>query len=230
MTKTSEKNIRFTELDIPQDLATFRPNLSTLSASFRPEQEMENWANRQRAISPIKDQPFVPYLIPNLAEAPWLPPTTDRSSARTSWVAFSKQARWPASPQEISIQFFSLYQIRFLFAGVLCKAFDSFGGLALQLTHLSTVINLSIADSVGVALAYRRLVATKLQEKARQRSAKLSDFAELLRAGDFDLKEQAKREISTAVEKDKRVTVAAREARRPNFPKASFPKAENPAK
>ena len=222
--KTSEKNIRFAELDIPQALATFRPNLSAISASIHPDQEMVNWVNKQRAIASSKDPPFVPYLIPNLTEAPWLPPTTDHSAARTSWIDFSKQARRTTSPQELNIQSFDLYQIRFLFAADLCKAFDSFGGLAPQLAHLSIVLNLSITDSVGVALAYRRVVSTRLQEKARQRPAKLSDFTELFRTEDFTLKEQARREIATAVEKDKRDTLATREARRRNFPKTSFPK------
>ena len=43
--KVTEKNIRFAELDIPKalSLSVFRPNLSELAASFRPEQEMAIW-------------------------------------------------------------------------------------------------------------------------------------------------------------------------------------------
>lgn len=72
--KTSEKNIRYAELDIPQALAKYRPQLSSLSAASHPEQGQVNWVNRQRAIASSKDPPYVPYLIPNLTEAPRLPP------------------------------------------------------------------------------------------------------------------------------------------------------------
>ena len=41
--KTSEKNIRFTELDIPKALNSFAPQISELAAAFHPEQEMVNW-------------------------------------------------------------------------------------------------------------------------------------------------------------------------------------------
>ena len=103
-------------------------------------------------------------------------PTAEHSGARTNWIAYSRQARRATSPQELSIQAFCLYQLRFIFAAELCNAFDTFGGLALQLSRLSTVINLSILESVGVALAYHRILSGKLMERARQRSAQLSDF------------------------------------------------------
>ena len=62
---------------------------------------------------------------------------------------------------------------------------------------------MSITESVGVASAYHRLITTNLTERARQRSAKISDFDELLKAEDFTAKEQSKKEIANAVEKDK---------------------------
>ena len=231
--KVTEKNIRFTELDIPKALTVFRPNLSELAASFHPEQEMVNWivcenlpiykippspppswfssCNRQRAAAAAKGPPYVPYLLPKLTEPPWMLPSTDHSGARANWVAYSRQARRANSPQELSIQSFTLYHLRYLFAADLCKAFENFGGLAHQLSHLSTILNLAILESVGTALAYHRILSTKLQERARQRSAKLSDFTELLSGEDFTIKEQAKREIASAVEKDKREQLAARE-------------------
>ena len=211
--KTSEKNIRFTELDIHPDLPSFRQDLSSIAASIHPEQEMVNWINRQRAIASSKDPPFVPYLVPKLSENPWLPPTAEHSSARSAWMSFSKQARRTASPQELSIHAFTLYQLRFLLSAELCKAFGLFGGLSHQLSHLSTFLNLAVVESVGVALAYHQILITKLQERARQRSSKLEDFASPLKSEDFATKEKAKREIAGAVEKDKRDASAAKENR-----------------
>ena len=202
--KTSEKNIRFTELDIPQALLAFRPLLAQISAALHPEQEMVNWIAKQRAIAAAKDPPYVPYLVPQLTDQPWMLPQAEHVAARSTWMSFSKQAKRSTCPQELSIQAFTLYHMRFIFAAELCGAFELFGGIALQLSHLSTVLNISITDSAGIALAYHRILTGKLQERARQRSAKVEDFSELLAAECFIVKEQAKREISAAIEKDKR--------------------------
>ena len=91
---------------------------------------------------------------------------TEHQSARTSCVAYSRQERRTTSPQELSIRCFRLYNLRFVFDAELCNAFTSFGGIPLQLSHLSTVLNLSIAEGVGVALAYHKLITAYLQERA----------------------------------------------------------------
>ena len=209
--KTSDKNIRFTELDIPQALKTFAPSLASISASLQPEKEMANWINKQKAIASAKDPPYIPYLVPKLTDTPWMPPSAEHTSARANWLGFSKQAKRTASPQEMSIQCFALYHLRFIVAAELCKAWDKFGGLSCQLSHLSTILNLAIVENVGTALAYHKPVGCKLQEKARQRSAKPSDFTDLLSAEVFTLKEQAKREIANAVEKDKKEATQGKE-------------------
>ena len=42
------------------------------------------------------------------------------------------------------------------------RDFDNFGGVATQIPHLSTVLNLSVAASVGIALDYHRIESTQL--------------------------------------------------------------------
>ena len=54
-----------------------------------------------------------------------------------------------------------------------------------SLSHLSTILGQSIAESVGVSLAYRRVHPTKFQEKYRRRPERLSFSTEPLRSGDF---------------------------------------------
>ena len=71
------------------------------------------------------------------------------------------------------IQRSTLYQIRPTLSDDLRKALDKFGGLSARNTHLSTVLILSITDNVGAALAYRRLISARLQERSRQRSAEV---------------------------------------------------------
>ena len=90
--------------------------------------------------------------------------------------------------------------MRFLIAAELCHAFEHFGGFANQLSHLGTVLSLSITEHIGIALAYHRVVGQKLQEKARQRNPGPGPYVELLAEQNFTLLEQAKREyvLSTA--------------------------------
>ena len=202
--KVSEKNIRFTELDIPRALADYTPSLAAISSFALPDQDMVNWVNKEIAIANSKDPPYQPYLVPKLSEAPWIPPDSDHSTARTRWLGHAKQAKRPTAPQELSIQCFALYQLRFLIAADLCQAFSTFGGIAPQLAHLSTVLHISITDSVGTALAYRRILASKLQEKARKRTTLLAEFTTLLASENFTIKEQAKKEIAMAIDADQR--------------------------
>ena len=200
--KVSEKNMRYTELDIPKALEKYSPSLSSLSAYFLPDQEQVNWIRKELAIAASKDPPFVPYLVPKLYEVPWLPSDSEHSSARKRWTSNAKQYKRSLSPQDFTIQAFSFYHLRFLFAADLCQAFSKFGGLAPQFSHFSTVLHLSITESVGVALAYHKLVGLKLQEKARKRTAATADFTALLSTESFTLKEHAKKEISQAINAD----------------------------
>ena len=194
--KLSGGNIRFAELDIPRELAAYRPQLSNISSFIPPEHEMANWVQKEIAMASAKDPPYAPYLNPKLFEPPWVPIDTDHKAARTRWIGYSEQARRTLLPQELSIQAFSLYQIRFVLSADLCKAWSCLGGLGPQLSHLSTIWHLAITETVGTALAYRRLVPNKLQELARKRSAAISDFTSLLSVENSTLKEQAKKEVS----------------------------------
>ena len=86
--------------------------------------------------------------------------------------------------------------MRFLIAAELCHAFEHFGGFANQLSHLGTVLSLSITEHIGIALAYHRVFNRKLQEKARQRIPGPGPYVELLAEQNFTLLEQAKREYA----------------------------------
>ena len=67
------------------------------------------------------------------------------------------------------MQAWLLYRMRFLIAADLAGAWAGFGGLAAQLNHLAIVMNISITDSVSIALPYGRLVRDFLAERARPR-------------------------------------------------------------
>ena len=89
-----------------------------------------------------------------------------------------------------------MYQLRFLIAAELRHAFDHFGGFASQISHLGTVVTLSITEHIGIALAYRRAINQKLQEKARHRIPGPGPYIELLAEQNFTLLEQAKKEYA----------------------------------
>ena len=52
--KVPEKNIRFAELDIPRALGSYAPKLNTICALLLPDQEMDNWINKEIAIAKSK--------------------------------------------------------------------------------------------------------------------------------------------------------------------------------
>ena len=196
--------MRYAELDIPEALSAYAPPLSTLSAFFLPGQDQVNWCRKEITIAAAKDPPFQPYLLPKLTETPWMPSDSDHDNARKRWAHYAKQAKRSLEPQELTIQAFTLYHMRFLFAADLCRAFSKFGGLGPQLAHLSTVLHLGITESVGTALAYHRLIGKKLQEIARKRTASATDFTALLANESFTFKERAKKEIASAINTDVR--------------------------
>ena len=178
--KVPEKNTRYTELDIPKALAKYAPSLSSIPDFSPPGQYQVNFTRVEIAIAASQGPPYVPYLAPKLSENPRMPSDSDHSIARTRWVSFSKQSKRSLAPQELAIQAFALYHLRFVFAADLGQAFQTFGGLGPQLPHFSTAHHLGGKESVGEALAYHRPVAQKLQGKSRKRAAMGSDFTALL--------------------------------------------------
>ena len=135
-----------------------------------------------------------------------MPADSDHADAKSKWDGYPKQAKRALLPQELSIQAFTLYQLRFIFAADLCLAWSKFGCLGPQRSHLSTVLHIGVAESVGEALSYHRIVGTKLREKARKRTTSATDFVQILESGNIILKEKAKKEMALAIEADSKKT------------------------
>lgn len=90
---------------------------------------MANGVNKEIAIVKSMGHPFQPYLIPNLAESPWLPCDNDHSSDRPHWDRYAKQDRRFAAPQEHIIQDFILYRVRFS-SQLICEGGGVFSGVS----------------------------------------------------------------------------------------------------
>ena len=150
-------------------------------------------ATNEIAKAKYKD-PFGPYFVVSLGTAPWIPQSADRLAALDSWESQSAQDRPDFPPQEVSLQAFSLYRLRFLVAASLCHDSDPFGGLAAQLSHFGTGLPLAVTEHIGIALSYHRVVGEKLQERDRQLLVGGRCYTELLAELSFPTSEQSKRE------------------------------------
>ena len=143
-----------------------------------------------------KIPPFTPYVVPQLSSAPWLPDVAEHRNSFENWSRNARQARRRATPQELPIQSFLLYQLRFIVAGECCMAFRPFGGMCAQLNLLAIVLNLCVTESVSLGLGYFRILSSRLEENARMRVIAPNDFFGLLSTEQLDVKEQARRELS----------------------------------
>ena len=190
--------IRFVELDIPRTLPAYPPKLSGLAGLFRPSREMVNFISRELATAASKGPSFKPYLSPKLHTSPWMPDSADHVAAQTQWKNYAESSKKVQLPLDLSIQSFPLYQLRFVLAADICSAWAGFGGLGAHLSHLSIALNLAVIETVGVALSYHNILSTRLTERARQRSTAEAEFAAQLSPGQFDVREQARREVANA--------------------------------
>ena len=134
-----------------------------------------------------------PYLVPKLRSPPWMPDKTDRTTSLEGWEENSKQAKRKVLPQDLSIQAWLMYRLRFLFAAECCKAFDTFGGLCAQFNLLGVAPNLTVAEGFSLGLAYFRILSIRLEEMARQRDVGGDEFIRLLSPEQLGVKEQARR-------------------------------------
>ena len=76
-----------------------------------------------------------------------------RLRAPEAWKARQKPHK-RHSGLELSSQSWTTYNLRFIIAGDLCSAWDTFGGLAAQSTHFGTVLNLAVAENASLAQTY----------------------------------------------------------------------------
>ena len=189
------EEIKFTDVDIDRVLATYRPSLSTLSNRTIPNREMVNFISQELARGQAKIPAYAPYVVPELNKPPWAQQTQDHLSANENWKKFSRQAKRSTLPQELSIQAWLLYSIRYVIAADFCAAFVSFGGIGPQINHIGVVLSLSIAENAHVAINYDRVAKSKLQEEARLRNPDAQEFARILSSEQIEYKNQSIKEI-----------------------------------
>ena len=194
----SEDKVRCAEIDIPRALTNLAPQLTGLTGLLRPGQKMRNWIQHERAKGLSKIPPYAPYLVPALSSSPWLPDVTEHRDSHEYWTKNSRQAKRKLVPQELPVQSWLLYHMRFLMAGECCSAFVVFGGLCAQLNLISDVLNLCVTESAGLGLTYSRISSSRLGESARRRIIDPAEFSNLSSSEQLGVKEQARRELALA--------------------------------
>ena len=92
----------------------------------------------------------------------------------------------------------------------------AFGGLDPELLHLSIVLNLAVVERDGVDPQYRQSLMTRLSEQARQRTIDAAASTLLMSTDQFELREQAKRDVaSTANAKEQATPPVKKEPKQP---------------
>ena len=205
------------------------PCLAGLMGAFRPDQKMRNWIAREMAKGSSRIPAYTPYLAPKWYTSPRMPGRTDHSASFEGWKRNSKQAKRKLLPQELSIQAWLMYHLRFLFATEGCETFDAFGGLCAQFNLLGVALNLSVAEGVSFGVAYFRILPIRLVEMARQRAVGADEFIRLLTSEQLGVKEQARRECALSARGDPSKGFPRREKGKNGWSRPTFDSSADPA-
>ena len=100
-----------------------------------------------------------------------------------AWETMSENHRRP-SKLERGCQAWIAYNIRFILAGDLASDWGTFGGVAAQLTHLGTVLNLAITENATIATTYDAKVRTYANELSKFRTREKETINLLKEEGD----------------------------------------------
>ena len=82
---------------------------------------------------------YTPYIVADLAEAPWPVQTSEHSAANTRWMGLRQAAKAPKI-HHLRFQGWVLYRFRFVFTADFLGAWSTFGGLSAQLNHMSIIL------------------------------------------------------------------------------------------
>ena len=191
--KDPKREPPYEEIVIPQLMQRWAVDLSKLSGFFIPDQEMTNVFSKEIYEASKKDPPFTPFVVPKFHDKPWAVPLLSHERAGKYWREnIAHKGRDPS--QQVSLQAWVLYHLRFIICGDLCNAWRDFGGLSAQLSHLSIVLHLGVIESAAFAISYDCELRNRIQRLARKRDSNV-DFAKLLSEENEDVKRYLKSDL-----------------------------------
>ena len=188
-----KRETKFEEIVTPQVMKRWSADFKRLSGFVAPEQDMANVFSKEFAEAAKKDPPYIPFVVPKLHERPWMVPLGSHERAAKFWKE-SNSHKAKDHVQQVNLQSWLLYLLRFIFAGDLTDSWGSFGGLQAQFSHLSIVLHLAVVETAAFAIAYDMELRTKIQRMARKRDS-TADFAKLLSEENEEIKRYLKESL-----------------------------------
>ena len=173
-----EEKPKYEEITIPEKLKLWSPSITNLLGLLLPDQDACNYFSFELAKGRCETHPIAPFATAEFHKKPWLPTESSHSRAQDVWKTMNKSHKRP-SKLELGFQSWVTYNLRFILAGDLASAWKTFGGIAMQLTHMGTVLNLAIAENATIAMAYDAKVRTYANELSefRSREKRLSTYS-----------------------------------------------------
>ena len=126
-----------------------------------------------------KDPPFAPVVVPKFREKPRIPPLQPHDRAAKYRREIIQRRKSKDDPQQVSLQSWILYMIRFIFTSDLRGAWSSLGGISAKFSHLSLVLHLAVTETADYAIAYDFELRRLIDRMARRRESS-SDPTKLL--------------------------------------------------
>ena len=132
-------------------------------------------------------------MVPELRKKPRCVPLASHERANKAWRDITS-TKIKDPPQQVSLQAWLLYTLRYIFTGDLSDSWYAFGGLSAQLNHLSVALHLAVTENATLAIHYDRELRLHLQRLARSRDADV-DFYQSLSEENTQIKRQVKTEM-----------------------------------
>ena len=148
-----DANSHYEEVVIPQNMGRWAIDLSKLSGSLTPGQEMANVFANEFYEPSKKEPPYAPFSAPMLRGGPRPPLELQRSEKTSHRWRYSVARKSSGPSRQVSLQTWILYIVRFTITGDLRKACDAFGGLATQLSYISISLHFGITEDASFAIA-----------------------------------------------------------------------------
>ena len=157
--------IEFNESHLPKRLKDSKADLSSLSGTLKPVQEMVNWVSEQLARGEANPQPYHPYLVPNYHDHPWLPRANAHINALSAWKSKNRGSK----KQAISFQMWLRHHFRFVISAEICNAWSPFVVLVAQMNHIAVILSIASIENSAFAIRYHDLLIASLADFARAR-------------------------------------------------------------
>ena len=183
---------KYKEITIPEKLKGWNPRFADLRGLLLPDQDTCNFFSFELAKGRCKKPPMVPFVVGDMSLKPWMPNESAHTRAMEGWISLQRTHKRPSSTA-VSFQAWISYSLRFILAGDLASAWKTFGGIAAQLSHLGTVLNIATLENATIAMTYDAKVRHHAHELSKMRE-KDSEIIALLLNEDQRLKRETLRD------------------------------------